>query len=204
MDLPSGLPEPTLDLDLRTPITIKGGTIATLSLREPTGQEMWLAEGLLQTNTGSEAVTLYMRQIVATVSGRKPEDLEAIRISELSRAYNYLAGFIEAGVPKEGEGFVEPEEETWELALPAPVTFDGRDYTTLSLSEPSTGATRKAQGQFRKGSGAQSARAYQMHLVANSADVPYGLVQRLPVSVLNVAASYLQGFIVAGPRTGTT
>lgn len=204
MDLPSGLPEPAFDLALRTPLTIKGGTIATLNLREPTGQEMWLAEGLLQANTGPEAVTLYMRQIIATVSGRKPEDLEDIRISELSCAFDYLAGFIEAGVPAQGEGFPPPDEETWELTLPVPVTFDGRDYTTLSLSEPSTGATRKAQGQFRKGAGAQAARAYQMHLVANAAGVPFGIVQRLPVSTLNAAATYLQGFISAGPGTGTT
>ena len=62
---------------------------------------------------------------------------------------------------------------------------------------------RKAQGQFRVSTGAQAARGYQMHLVCNTAGVPFALVGKLPVSVLNAAASYVQGFIVAGRRTGS-
>lgn len=204
MDLPDNLPEASLAIELRAPITIKGGTISALQLRQPTATEMWVAEGLLQKNSGPEGVTLYLRQIVASVSGCRPEDLEDVRIGDLNRCADYLVLFIGAGVPKEGEGFVEPDEETWELVIETPVTHQGRQYASLSLGEPTTGAIRKAQGQFRNGSGPQAARAYQMHLVANTTGVPYAVVGQLPVSTLNAAATYLQGFSSAGRRTGNS
>ena len=202
MELPSNLPEPSLEVELRAPLAVKGGLISTLRLREPTAQEMWTAEGHLKV-PGPEGETLCLRQLVASLVGCKAEDLEDVPISDLNRCSDYLMGFATAGLPNEGEGFKLPEEETWELELPAPIHFSGRDYASLSLCEPTTGAVRKAQGQFRVSTGAQAARGYQMHLVCNTAGVPFALVGKLPVSVLNAAASYVQGFIVAGRRTGS-
>lgn len=204
MDLPANLPDASLAIELRTPITVKGGTIATLLLRQPTATEMWVAEGLLQKNPGPEGVTLYLRQIVASVSGCRPEDLEDVRIGDLNRCADYLVQFVAAGMPKDGESFAEPDEPSWELPLDHPVTFQGREYATLSLGEPTTGAIRKAQGQFRNGSGPQAARAYQMHLVTNTAGVPYAVVGQLPVSTLNAAATFIQGFSSAGRTTGNS
>lgn len=202
MNLPTDLPDPTLDIELKALITVKGGALSILHLREPTSAEVHAAEVHLKLANGPEGQTLYTRALVAAVAGCQPDDLDGIRVSDLKAALTYLNKFVAAGAPTVDEGFVLPDEETWELALPEPIAFQGRDYVTLSLSEPTQVAMRKAQTHLRRGQAAQDIRAYQMHLVTNVAAVPYGVVAKLPISVLNTAATYCQGFISGGLATG--
>jgi len=206
MKLPDTLPAPELALDLRKPLSIRGGTLAMLKLREPSAAEVWKAEAHIQNDAGPEAVTLYLRELTAQVCGiARAEDLDEVPTGILGQAGEYFSGFTEAGLEPAEIGLdAVAQPEQWDLELPKPVSFQGIEYATLMLTEPLTGIVRKAQGHLRKGIGPQSLRSYQLWLVSGTAGVPYQVVQALPVSTLNAAALYLQGFIGPGRRTGTS
>ncbi|MFC0407916.1 phage tail assembly protein [Roseomonas elaeocarpi] len=203
MPLPTNLPEPERTITLRRPLEVKGGKVTELRLREPTAQEAFRAEGHIQFSTHSEAVTLYIREMVSAVTSISTEVLDHVPISELATAGAYFTGFTDAGLEGLGEDTADRPDE-WEIELPTELSYQGVQYATLRLSEPTTGGVRKAQGQLRKGVGPQSMRAYQMWLVANASGVPFQVIQQLPVSTLNAAATYVQGFIEPGRATGRT
>ena len=205
MHLPERLPPESLTIELAKPITVKGGALASLKLREPTAQEMSKAEAHLQRGSTPEGVTNFLRSLVGSMTGLTDDALDQIPISKLRQAAEYFNGFSEAALEPADIG-LSPEDdlpETWDLELPKPLDVDGLEYTSLPLCEPSTGAQRKAQGQFRQGIGAQTMRLYQIHLVVNATGVPMKVVQRLPVSVLNTAVQYLSGFSDRGRVTST-
>lgn len=200
MPLPEGLPEPEFVLTLPDPVTVKGGgELRALRLREPTANEAWKAEGHIQNGRHPEADTLYMRSLVASVSGISEAHLDLVPMNSLIEAFQYLAAFVEAGLDE-----IVSTEPTWEIDLPEPIEFKGVPYATLTLRAPATGEVRKAQGHLRKGVGPQSMRSYQIWLVTHVSEAPYDVVKQVPVSLLNAAVSYITGFPKPGPRTGAT
>jgi hypothetical protein len=184
-------------IPLRTPLSAQGGKIEALKLCEPTAQEVWTASGQIQTSQTPEAVTLYLRALVAASSGLREEDLDDLPISVLAEAHEWLRPFLDDSL--------EPEQNpptTLTLPINPPLTEKGITYDTLSLQEPTTGHIRRAQSQLRRGVGAQTLRAYQIWLVSFVAEIPYDVAKRFPISTLNRAVSYLSGFSRPGQETG--
>lgn len=91
---------------------------------------------------------------------------------------------------------------TFSLELAKPVTFDGREFTTLVLREPRVKEVLQADEQLRHGVNPGSLRNREIHLVSKVAGVPLPVVEQINISALNAAMAYLNPFLNGGPETG--
>ena len=191
--------ERTLTIALDPPIKHAGGEIAELRLREPTGREMREAEGKLSDGVSAEAISNYQASLVSAVAGLSEDAINALRDSINRQAVSYLLTFDRS--VRRGP---EQPPPSLEIDLPEPVAFGGVTYRSLTLAEPTVGMRRRAETAMRTGQTAANARQYQIILVAEAAGVPFAAVETMPVSALNAAQAYLQGFIEPGPPTGSS
>jgi hypothetical protein len=99
MDLPE-----TLTIEINPPVEFKGQTFSELNLREPKAAEMRRAEQNMGGDGRVTLATLTNRKIwlVSLVAGVPVPVAEALPISVLLRAANYLEGFTVPG-PEIGE-----------------------------------------------------------------------------------------------------
>lgn len=189
MPLPEGLPDAALILPLSRMARNGARDVSELKLREPTLGEVYEAEGEIQIRTDPEARTLYLRKLVAGVTGLPGDLLDEVLLADLRAAHQHLARFIDAGLEE-----VENPDENWTIPLDAAIEHAGASHCEIALQAPTTGQVRRAQGQLRKGVGPQSLRSQQIWLISHVSGVPYEVVKRLPVSTGNAAMSYLAGF----------
>jgi Phage tail assembly chaperone proteins, E, or 41 or 14 len=91
----------TRDIEIDPPVEWNGKTYTTLHLEEPTTRQQKISEQELA--GGVNMVTIRNQQIalVSQVSGVPRAVIEAMRISQMLEAYNFLAPYADAG-PKTG------------------------------------------------------------------------------------------------------
>lgn len=187
-----------LDIALESAIEHAGGTVAALRLREPTGREMREAERTLSDAISVESSSAFEIALIGAVSGLPEDVLNKLKISVMHRARQFVTGF-----DSESGGRRESQPDQLDLALPAPLVSGGVTYERLSLCEPTVGMRRRAETALRGGATVANARHYQIVLVAEASGLPFDVAEQLPVSMLNDAQAYLQGFIQPGRRTGS-
>jgi hypothetical protein len=92
--------------------------------------------------------------------------------------------------------------DTLVIDIDPAIPHKGGTYSQLPLREPRVGEVRKAEGQMRNGINSESIRNYNIHLVSFVSNWPVIAVEMLPISKLNEAVQYLEGFIERGRATG--
>lgn len=91
------------------------------------------------------------------------------------------------------------------IPLSPEITFGQQTFAELILREPTADQVRQAEEQLRTGPHMPSnQRQYQMHLISKVADVPYPVVQKMPIARLNVAMAFLNLFLSVGPGIGVS
>ena len=188
--------KPGLIVTLAAPIAHAGGEILDIKLREPTVAEMRDAERKL-TDYTPEVITDYQVALVMTVSGLEEAAINVLPVSAMRKANTYLFAF---GVRPKND--VDPAEEL-DLDLPEAIVSSGITYATLELTEPTVGMRRRAITALRSGNTPGNLRQYDIILTAEASGVPFAVIEQVPVSIVNRAAAYLQGFMQGGPETGS-
>ena len=87
------------------------------------------------------------------------------------------------------------------IQLDTPISKGGDECTSLTLREPKGIHVRRAEQELKETS-VESMRRYQFRLVSEVSGVKVTLIEEMPVSVVNRAASYLQSFVQADLETG--
>lgn len=90
------------------------------------------------------------------------------------------------------------------IPLDDPISVKGANYTELTLKEPTGRVVLDAEKHI-KGSaiGPSDLRMYSFTLVAGVSGVPFDVLRdHFPISVINEATRYIQGFIEAGEPDG--
>ena len=94
---------------------------------------------------------------------------------------------------------------TMTLPLDPPIEFNGGQYSSLTLREPTADEARKAEEQLRSNPMLpHNRRNRQIHLVSLVSGVPVPVIQKLGVSKLQTAMVYLNLFLDVGHGTGAT
>jgi len=90
------------------------------------------------------------------------------------------------------------------IPLDAPIESGKTIYTELTLAEPKARAVLEAEKHLKGPSlGPSDLRLYQLTLVSQTAGIPFSDLRDLfPISVINEASRYLQGFLEAGEPIG--
>jgi len=89
------------------------------------------------------------------------------------------------------------------IPLVPAITFDGREYSEITLREPTAEEVRQAEEQLRVGAMLPHARRnYQIHLVQRASGVPLAVVSKMGVGRLEAAMAYLNLFLRVGQATG--
>ena len=194
-------PEP-LTIDFSPPIEAAGGLLERIVLREPTGSEVQFAEQHLTAKNGNRATRLYQRALVSRVSGVPEAALDDVPLGSFTRAARYLQDFVEAGLPDPND-----EEEpgpSLTISFDNPIDASGVTHSSLTVHEPNLGMMSKADSALGDLSPFR-VRAFQQNLVTlASGGKTAMLVSKLPVSVLNRAATFVMGFSTAGRLTLTS
>lgn len=177
-------------LKLRKPLQVKGGTVEELRLPHPTGGQVLMAERKLDAGTNPEAVRSFAITLVSGVSGKAPELVEMVPVSEVMDACAYLQ---QRYIVLPAEAALDQDPELT-LDLEDAVEHSGVSYAQLVLTEPTTGMVRKAEGHLRGGQSPGNLRTHQIALIANATELPFAAVAKMPVQTLMRAAHFLQGF----------
>jgi hypothetical protein len=85
-----------------------------------------------------------------------------------------------------------------------PVILKNGTYNELRLREPKAGEVRQAEFHLRASVNVESMRRYQIALIARVSGWPEPAVEGVPISKLNEASAFLQGFIEGGRPTGAS
>ena len=86
-----------IEMPLSASLSFSGGQVTSLSLREPTAEELRRARNLMRTATTPYTHRSYEMSLLESVTGLPAEVIHGLRIRDLTRASRHLAGFIEAG-----------------------------------------------------------------------------------------------------------
>lgn len=82
------------------------------------------------------------------------------------------------------------------------VRFEDKEFTQLVLREPRVKEVLQADEQLRHGVTPSSLRNREMHLVAKVAEIPFPVVEMMPITSLLKGMEYLNRFLSFGQRTG--
>jgi hypothetical protein len=93
-------------------------------------------------------------------------------------------------------------EPTLTLEISPPIKAGDREYDQLILREPKVIEVRQADMQLRNGVHPESLRNRSIHLVSRVSGTPVTVVEQLPISTLNRATAYLNGFLELGQAIG--
>jgi hypothetical protein len=191
--------EPEKIIDLDPPIVNGGGKIAQIKLREPTTGEVLKAEEKL--SLGQTPATRHQRDIelVTLVAGIPADAVKAMRITDFNAAVVYLDAFVEASQLVD---YTQSRPPDLQLQLLPPIELHNRRHDVLELREPLTGELDKSYAELGSARDPASIRKFQILLVALVSGCHRGIIERVPITVLDEGFRYLAGFTAAGRRIG--
>ena len=82
-----------------------------------------------------------------------------------------------------------------------PIEWASAKYDSIELREPKMKELSLAYGEL-KGNDAQAMAKFQMSLVCAVSGAPRQVIENMPISKMNEAFKYLQGFMEVGQETG--
>ena len=185
----------TLTFPLDPPVPHAGGTIAAVTLREPTAEEAMQCERNVV--PGVVGFRSYRMALVVLCSGLGDDAVAALPISAFVDAEEFLLDLVRMDLPP-----MEAPPPELCIEFDAPIVSGGVTYSELRLAEPNTGHVRMAEMAMNGGDGPADLRNYRCVLVAKVSGVPHAVVRTLPASLVTRAAAYLQGFSRPGRRRG--
>ncbi len=99
-NMAESMPEPagSMVIELDPPIEVGGGKWDRLILREPTAGEVMRAEAEMKGAVTADGVRRYQIALLSAVAGVDRRVIERLPISRLNEGWQFLAGFIEAGL----------------------------------------------------------------------------------------------------------
>lgn len=87
-----------LVIDLDPPIEWNGKTYETMRIEEPTGRMVLKAESELQGGANFLTLRNYQFSLVSNASGIPRQAIEMMRISDITKASDFLASFMPGGL----------------------------------------------------------------------------------------------------------
>ena len=97
----------------------------------------------------------------------------------------------------------EAPPRTMELELNPPIEFAKKTFSVLHLREPKGKHVRRAEQELGTPPVTPLAlRKYQMQLIAQTAGVPFEVIDEMNVSDIEDAFRFLSGLLDRGPATG--
>lgn len=188
-----------LVIDLPKPIrALDGGTMQQLVLREPSAGAVQLAEQELGNSPTPAAQRRYQAKLVAHVAGVAPEALAELPIGLFTRAAAYVVGPTRIDVSA-ADDFTAYDELN--IQLSEPIVSTKHTVELIEVREPTLAMMEKAERLLKDGTNA-AARSYQIALVEATTGLPAIVVMKMPISVLNLAAVFAQGFTDPDRETG--
>jgi hypothetical protein len=186
----------TKTIALRMPIKFEDKEYTQLVLREPKAKEVFQADQeAFKLGTSHAAVRNHQIHLVSKVSDVPKIVVEQLPISTLVKAMAFINPFFEEIEEKD-------DDITKLIELQKSITFDGHEYAQIVLREPTVKEVMQADEMLKGGVNVGSNRNRQMHLVAKAAEVPFPVIEQLPISVLTRAMVYIDRFLDAGQETG--
>ena len=192
-----------LELHFDPPIkSASGGALSKLSLGEPSSGQVYGAESFLVAKNGNRAQRMFQRALVAKVGGVPDEALDNLPISSFTKAAAYLQAFVDTGYAENTEEAAAAMPDSFTITFAEPIGEGDKAITSLRLGELTLGQMAKADtvlGDLSR----QRLRAWQEQIVTASSGESPIIIAQLPVSVLNMAASFVAGFSNAGRTIST-
>jgi len=171
----------TRTLALRKPLD----QAAELALREPTAGEL---EAAAVTPNAIESNII----LLAAVTGIDEAALRGLSARDFQEASAWLGQFTRMKARP-----ALPAEDTTDLELVVPVTFQGGSYAKLSLAEPTA-------GQLEAATNTANSVTSNVILISKVAKVPLLMARELSARDFRAASEWLAGFTAGGPETGET
>jgi len=187
----------SLTIPLSRPIKTKLGEVHELVLREPTAGEILKSEVPLRDKVTPDAFRETQQALVSLVTGIALDSISELPISVLVKASEFLYRFQEAGLEVKRDSGLE----ILEIPLDPPIVTQSAEFTLLELREPTSGEVKRAESTLSRGRNPHSIREYQISIVSLASGAPRSIIEKLPISKLNEASHFLQGFITAGRET---
>jgi hypothetical protein len=191
--------EPTLVLDLpRAMSRLEGGPVEKITLREPQLRHFLVSEKEVETQLTPHTIRARDVKLLSMVSKLRETEIRQLPVSTLNHATTFLRGFTEI----EAEEKPAEQPDSLSIALDPPLRApNGEEYDRIVLQEPNTGDVEAAERVLKKGLNLYSLRLYQQTLLNRASNIPSTAVPFLPISKVDEACRYLQGFIDPGPAT---
>lgn len=186
-------------LELDEPVTIAGGVVAQLMLREPTAMELHRAYRHVDAARHPEAVARFASDLVSSVTGTKIEVVHELPEAVIVEASSRIIDLMDRAL----EGF-DAENAGSEIDLEEPLVVNNIGYSSVSVRPPKAGEMIKARTHLRQSQGEAAAMNYRMSLVTQVSGLPPQVVHLLPASVVFKATAAIEFFTVRGRRTGTS
>jgi hypothetical protein len=191
-------PEPFV-IDFAPPLKDGAGTLDRLVLREPTSGEVWLAEQHLDKRDNTKSKRNYQRMLMSKVSGVPESALLAMQIGQFAKAARYLQDLVESNLDSMQTDDADPATML-SVTFSEPMTVSGVSYPGFTVSEPTQSQMEKAESALGNMSN-QRMRLFQQTIVISASGLPAAVVSKLPISVLNVAATFIIGFLGEDRKT---
>jgi hypothetical protein len=209
LDFAYASPEP-LAIDFAPPLKVGDGLLDRIVVREPKAGEVFFAERHFAARQAAGAPRKFERSIISKLSGVPEEALADLPLGVFTRLINYVNGFIDGGFEIEPVDDAEAEINSTDggsmltISFDPPLSIKDAEYPTLNVSEPTLGQMAKAEISLGDGN-RQRVRLFQMALVTAASSLGQGagtaVIDHLPISVLNRAATFCVGFSKRAPAT---
>ena len=172
------------------PIAHDGNKIERVELREPLAREVLAAEKAGMAEFGYQSRQVRDRVLVAAVAGVDAEAVKLWPMALFRKAERFVNGFSQP--PKKGEK--APGDAELTIELDQVIEKHNRRVDLLELRPPTAGEVETAQRELGSVPNDETVRSYQIVLVALVAGYPRGIIGEVPISKLDQASRYLQGF----------
>lgn len=193
-------------LPITPAIEINGQSYTEIRLREPVLADFVAMARKIGDELNEETLYLGEIELVRAVSGLPGEVIDRLRADLLDTARDYLTGFEQAAredVEKLRNEWGDTLPPSYTVDLGQPINATGRDFVSLDLTPPTVGPVRRARAFLKK----QTVLNLLLHdqvLLEAVSGWPKAAILSLPISKKIAASGYLESFLFAGQKTGST
>lgn len=172
------------------PLQHEGAKVAEITLREPRAGDLLAAEKLADATPGAPGERARDALLIAKVAGIDPGFIADMPASKRRAAMTFLEAFSRAP-----ETAPEPNlAPDLQLTIEPAIVLHNTTYDLLDLREPKTGELDAAYRELGTTMTSYAMRRFQIMLVARVSGYNRGVIERLPIGLLDEASRYLMGF----------
>ncbi len=195
----------TLELRLDPPVSVKGGEVSLLIFAEPRARHVRDAEKKLDARMSEASITEYEVALITACAGVDAAVAHALTARQSGEAVNWLQRFIGNSYGSlEDDPLDDLPDGPFDFEVSPPLSWQGIDYPTLTLREPTLEELRKARAHTRQAMTPYTVRARDIELLRLVSGLPPAVIDGLRIRTQVEATRQLARFIEAGRRAGNT